>query len=830
MTDAMDEILRVWPERFRFRRLVTALHDEENPQEVDAVDAVLSGLANDDDEQSVFLSLLETGDFGMADHLLEESPATRRIRTLRRRLLKNRRSEALQDMQRKASELAQQANDAGFPVPAGLERSLLAEMCRRSLPEARRHLGGIEEDLLLAVEAGRQELYARVPQERRETPWNDRLDSLVQAGFLRAAARMIEQGAEDEGPEAVPPLPYWAWADTTPAQVLDWHLDPSRRWPNTFRAWLDIDDTAKALIRAFSGLPTGGHDIAAEFVQALDGFLHPEPQWNGKLDPVGGEFLTVLPSVFASPQLRRFRPQGSVDLFVGGSGTRHPEELPGLRPFIAVGPDMVRRTGRGRVAVLDLRSLLQLVNLRTGRTAALLRILGPQWPLSAFVGETPEQLDEYLGAGEATRWTMLRWIVDLTGLGGATVADAVAYEAGPDPELLQLFLRALARSQEHARTGSRPWLADWRHDREFAASVERAVLRPLEPVPVARIAFWGALAAAASSRPEAGGPEGEVTVSAVLSAVRRIAAEARPDGQDGASEGLPNVPGAPGAPGLPDVPDLPDEEELRGGLAQLARLRLTADASTERVRFIPCGVLLVLGAAAGERLVDTLAEWRARPEESGSGAERTRRAWEWNLRRHALSPDYEDVTALLEENGDIDPADPRWLRLTEQTDDLLAGAPQIDGETDLAPLLRALGAKWESAHPDWTMTIRTPPAAVARVSARAAQVLLYELLANAADALDGSGTGTVSVSVEPQGEDDWLVDVLDSGPGIGFPEGREHLVFRDRKSTRGEGRGRGLFRARQIALRVEGDLTLHARADSHPVLKGAHFRLVLPMA
>ncbi|MFE7646614.1 ATP-binding protein [Streptomyces phaeoluteigriseus] len=812
MSDAMDEILRVWPERFRFRRLVTALHDEESPQEVDAVDAVLAGVANDDDEQTVFLSLLEAGDFGMAVHLMEECPASRRLRGLRRRLLKARRSEALQDVQRKSSELSQQANDAGLPVPVGLEKSSLLEMCRRSLPEVLERLREVETHLGRAIAKGREELEAGFPEERRGTAWGDRFDALAQAGFLRAAARMIEQGAEDEGPEAVPPLPAWVWGDTSPAVVLDWHLDPGRRWPNTFRAWLDIDDASKALIRAFSGLPTRGYDIAVEFVQALDRFLHAEPLWSGPLDPVGGEFLTVLPSVFASQELQRFRPQGSVDLFVAGSGTRHPEDLPGLRPFVAVGPDMVQRTGRGQGAVLDLRSLLQLVNLRTGRAAALLRILGPQWPLSTFVGETPEQLDEYLGVGDATRWTMLRWIVDLTGLGGATVADGVAYEAGPDPEVLQLFLRALAERQERPQIGSRPWLASWRHDREFAASVERAVLRPLEPVPVARIALWAALAAATASGQEPAQPEGEVTASAVLSTVRQASAEAQPDDQDEAFE------------------EMPDEEELRGGLAQLSRLRLTVEASGERVRFRPCGVLLVLGESAEERLLETLAEWRTQPEKGGSSAERTRRSWEWDLRRHALSPDYEDVVALLERNGEIDPVDPRWIRLTAQTNDLLAGAPQIEGQTDLAPLLHSLGAKWESAYPGWTMAIRTPATAVAQVSARAAQVLLYELLANAADALSGSGTGAVSVSVEPQGEDDWLVDVLDSGPGIGFPEGREHLVFRDRKSTRGENRGRGLFRARQVALRAQGDLTLHARADSHPVLRGAHFRLVLPMA
>ena len=153
---------------------------------------------------------------------------------------------------------------------------------------------------------------------------------------------------------------------------------------------------------------------------------------------------------------------------------------------------------------------------------------------------------------------------------------------------------------------------------------------------------------------------------------------------------------------------------------------------------------------------------------------------------------------------------------------------RVDGATDLVPVLREMGGMWQQAFPGRQMEIGAPTAAVARISTRAAQVVLYELLANAGEALAGSETGRVAIQVEPSA-DEWLVDVRDSGEGITYPPGREDLVFRAGRSTKGEGRGDGLHRARRIADAVDGDVLLVSRSLGHPVLKGAHFRLILPM-
>jgi hypothetical protein len=53
-------------------------------------------------------------------------------------------------------------------------------------------------------------------------------------------------------------------------------------------------------------------------------------------------------------------------------------------------------------------------------------------------------------------------------------------------------------------------------------------------------------------------------------------------------------------------------------------------------------------------------------------------------------------------------------------------------------------------------------------------------------------------------------------------------VFGAGVTGRGSGRGRGLYVARELAQRARGELLVVATSANHPVLHGAHFRLVLP--
>ncbi|MCF4136616.1 hypothetical protein L1856_06600 [Streptomyces sp. Tue 6430] len=272
---------------------------------------------------------------------------------------------------------------------------------------------------------------------------------------------------------------------------------------------------------------------------------------------------------------------------------------------------------------------------------------------------------------------------------------------------------------------------------------------------------------------------------------------------------------------------IPDPPAIASALAGLVRLRLTEEASTDHVRFRRCGVLSVLGDQAPQRLEAALQDWAARPEEARSEDD-GHAVRQWEARRHALSDGYEEYTAALAASVPAVDCEALLVPLARLTAENTVEAQRVDGTTDLVPLLREMGGMWQQAFSGRQLEISAPATAVARISTRAAQALLYELLANAGEAMEGFDSGRTVVHVEPSG-DEWLVDVRDSGPGVTYPQGREDLVFRAGRSTKGEGRGDGLHRARRIAEAADGALLLAARSHGHPVLTGAHFRLVLPM-
>ena len=62
--DPVIDLLGHWPGRFRFGRLAVALLRPERLDDASLTDAVLHGIAEDEDEQSVFESLLREGGNG----------------------------------------------------------------------------------------------------------------------------------------------------------------------------------------------------------------------------------------------------------------------------------------------------------------------------------------------------------------------------------------------------------------------------------------------------------------------------------------------------------------------------------------------------------------------------------------------------------------------------------------------------------------------------------------------------------------------------------------------------------------------------------------------
>ncbi|MFJ9019174.1 ATP-binding protein [Streptomyces sp. NPDC102259] len=786
--DPLHDLLARWPGRFRFGRLAVALRDPEGLDDAFLTDAVLRGIAEDDDEQSVFDSLLREGRLEAAEYLLENGPLSEPAHNRHR--ITARQHELQEELRSRFAVLKQLAEAADLPLPPELDQAELERRCAVSWPETEELLDTARMTIETGLDAGRERLSTRLAEKEAQgatdPAWAQSSRALIKEGLLRAAARQIDDGTWSPGPERVPALPAWN-LEVSPERLLEWHLDPVQQQRQVrYRDWAPADDSARHLLEAYYSLSDGGFVAAQGFTTALNAFLFPDDTEETRPDEVQGGYLATVSRVFADPETARFRPRDNLDLFIGGPDTREPEGMGKVPPFAAVGPCLEPRADRGRCSVLDLRSLLQLATLRTGRSTALLRVLGPQWPLAMFAGATADELAELLGPDEGAWWMTLRWILDLTGLGGITVADALASATGWDPALLTLFLQALAERQA-LPAGGPGWLPRWSQHRQFTAAVEDTVLRPLGPSVGARIAFWAALSAA---------PAGEDVTADELMRETQYAADL-----------------------------VPDAAALGAAMVGLGRLRLAEEASADRVRLRQCGVLIALRDRAGQRLEEALRDWAERAEQDAP-EEESQAVREWEARRYGLSPGYEEYLAALADSVPAADLDDRLARLARHTAEVAVDPQQVAGATDLVPLLREMRGLWQQALRGRQMDLSAPPKAVARISGRAAQVVLHELLANAGEALADSDGGRVSVEVEQSGED-WLVEVRDSGPGISYPEGREDLVFRAARSTRGEGRGDGLHRARRIAEAADGALVLAARSHGHPILKGAHFRLIL---
>ncbi|HEV3173779.1 MAG TPA: ATP-binding protein [Actinocrinis sp.] len=792
MNASLEDLASGWPGRFRFAQLLVALA-RPGPRDPAAVtEAVLEGVLADQDEYEVLSALVASGEFDAAKAALGAAALDEsRVEELRRRMA-SRRRELLKEFQSRVNELADEADAAGLSFE--IDQAVLEEKCSHSWPVVRTALDKRASTLAEAVEAKRDLLRRQFEEGPGERPAElaAAFHAQLRSGRLRGAEHMLKYGGDGApGPEAVPPLRAWGWSGTRPEDVLQWHLDPARRRPPDFDSWKAPDPSASALLESFDGLHDGGEQAASQFAAALDRFLDPRAAAGKRIDQVEGGYLTTLDYVFADAQTARFRPAGAVDLFVAAPEIGRVPTLGGLEPFIAVGPALTRaeHAERGRAAVLDLRDLLRLATVRSRRSVALLRIVGAGWPLSAFLGDTPLELGALLEADCSAQWPALSWIVDLAGLGDAALAAALGFEAGPDPALVYLFLEHLAQRRGPSKDARRN-LRAWQDDAQFVSAVEHAVLRPIADSPATRVALWAALLKAPPGKPVSAN---EVLLEATFTADRAV-----------------------------------QDQVIHEGLSRLSVLPLVEQASQDAVQFRACGVLTVLSGRAKPHLAAALRDLENRSQPGAPSDRPTAELGVWLLHGCALSPDRARYLELVDEPqpaGEI--FESAVAALLAQSDRVPLAAVPTAGETDLHSLTTQLRGDFERAHPDCALTVQTPQIAIARVNPDLVRVILYEVLSNAADALAGSSGGSAAVTVKALGAD-LMIDVLDSGPGIEYPGGAEYLVFREGASTRGPGRGRGLARARQLAQHAGGDLILLGRSDSHPVLRGAHFQLILP--
>lgn len=784
MTDLPAELLRRWPDRFRFGQLLVCLDGQPSPDPAALAEAVLDGIVRSRDHDGVLADLIRAGQFAAARTMLAEDTALTERQLARARtqldLSLARYSQQLSDRLRKLAVLA-----AGASMPLNIDRDALESLCQDSWPQAVARLDETEEQLRHRISQTKEALEERLTAAQLPDSLAMALRSLLRSNRLTDAAWMLEQGnLSRPGPEAVPPLRPWTWTADRTEDVLLWHLDPGQLRPPEFSEWALADDGAYRVLADFRSL-SGVEATARSFADSLDAFLGPPPE-PVPLSRIADGWLTKLTNVFADSEIAAFgRPGQAVDLFIADPGiTAPPPELAAVDRLIVVGPvieaaDIQPRT---ECAILSLQDLLQLVTVADRRPVALLRILARQWPLSALGASSAVRLDALLGSDPDTRWCMLRWLIDLAGIGGLPLAGMLAFQSGYYGPVLHVLLEHLVGSGK-LPADSR-W---WSDDEQLSVEVEAAALREIRDSPNALAAFWTALRSAPPGQP--------VTLDAMV-----ISAALDGDGADW-------------------------DSELRRGLASLSRLWCADVTGESSVQLQPHGVVIGLRGRAQHRisaLVEQLAEQA--PESAAVQALEA-----WDAYRYALSEHWPAYESAFQDGDDARAAAAqRLLSLTAAQLAEATASADLAGAADVAELATRMQQAFAARYPLVTLTIERPHSAPSGISERAAMVLLYELLANAAETLAGGGMVAMSIEPSTDGIADLIIDVRDSGPGISADIPRDHLVFRGGVSTQGPGRGFGLKIARDLARRAEGDLELVTRSGRHPVLRGAHFRLILP--
>jgi len=780
------DILRAWPGRFRSADMVRWLHGTAADGIRDAAQALLTGLAATQDEDAVLARLVDDGEFTLAERMLAECSAlsAKVVRQAPGKIESGCSAAAsrLSDELRRLAELAGAA-DAFFDPPiADLER-----LAQESWGAVAWLLAEEERNLTTEIEAQAGQLRDRLDAADIAADARRMAESLLNSRRLRAARQVLENGALDlPGPEIQPPMVTWRWKES-PQEVLRWHINPNLPKPSGFEEdWVPADESAERLVDAIDGLNAGGDGPAREFAEALDGFLGPirEPH---VLHPIPEGFLTSVHNLFRSELLARFRTAGNVPLLICDPGAASPPQLPGVGHFLAVAPLLEPGTSRyrGPAAVISVRDLLRLVTVPSCRDISLARVVGRQWPLAGLGAGSPDDLARLLGTSKESQWQALSWLTDLTGLGGSATADALLFQSGGAPGVLHVLLEyLLCEESRQAQRASSGRLHGWPDDEQTRAQVEAAVLRDTQS-PGLRAAFWSAVAAAP--------PGSSLSRDALVLTASLI-------------EGSVDW----------DAP-------ITAGFDSLRHQWFAEATGPDTLALRRTGAVIGLRRVAERRLAELVPDLRA--DTAGDQPEHAMTGWE--AYRFALSPHwpaYREILLSGDHPGSEELTAAR-AALVVPVGRLVEESVALTGEADLAAVAAELRAAAAGRYPGVTIEVDAPLEAIAAAHERLALAMLYELLENAIEA--AGGLGSVALSVQSAGEY-VLVDVRDSGQGLAREIDSGFRVFRAGFSTRGSGRGQGLFMVRKIAQLVDGDLELVSRADGHPVLRGAHFRLVLP--
>jgi signal transduction histidine kinase len=162
-------------------------------------------------------------------------------------------------------------------------------------------------------------------------------------------------------------------------------------------------------------------------------------------------------------------------------------------------------------------------------------------------------------------------------------------------------------------------------------------------------------------------------------------------------------------------------------------------------------------------------------------------------------------------------------------DDLLGFTSNPEGQVEEASLLEAVQTSLtfsKAALKEVLVKVQCPdPSPRAGVSLSALQQVLFNLITNAAQAMNGKGTLDIRVGEAPDGADAWEISVKDSGSGI--PAERLKHIFDPFHTSKqeGVGTGLGLSIVRSLTQKMNAKIEVNSEAG-----RGTEFRLQVPRA
>ncbi|MFJ6049883.1 ATP-binding protein [Streptomyces sp. NPDC092307] len=867
MTGIPLALLETWPGRTRFPGVLVALATHGRSDAGDQGDAMASpdaaaeadgGLLADAvlvhiggvTPHAAFDALLDRGEHDAAQELLdlELRHDGNQSALLSRRLEDAREADAVSVRQR-VGELSERAKAAGIPFEQpDMIRLLTRSRSRRAAAEAVLNLceAEIEERIRISTEAlerivTEQEVQAvadsAAPMEGK--PGADLLPSragalrsLLRSGQLVAARALLNR--EPLGaviPEALSQLPTWN-EEWDPDNLLDYHLNPMARRPPEFTAWKASDECAQGLLAAFDRLNRASSaEAAVDFADALGRFLG-GPGGGGVASRIEGGFFTYFDGLFDVEPLSGLHSAGRTDLYVADPGTTTlPQELAAHgRRHVAVGRDLpaMEYSDRTATAVLSLRDLLRLAVLKCDRGPRTLGILARQWPVEALAGDSPAALARVLGTSPDQAWRTLRWITHLSLGGGTPTVQAMEHCTGMDPRLLRVMLH-YAESVVDPSPGTGLWAAEnggWRRDPALLHALRSELLSHCGDR-AAQAAWWAALSICDEE-------DGRIA-AADLGEWAEICS-----GWAGAAHEVLRGTATLVRHGLLAV--VGHGADRPGPLD--ARVRPGAGETDAALRVPLCGAVRALRPTAETELNALLVEMERAAALKPTVLDATATsgptlsvpdAWtSWNRNRFALVPAYAERLAAeqrgagAEELAALEELACGELSASSPEDLWKLATPRV---ADLGAVLPDLAAQCKEQYPDLHVDLRCPPSLWVDVPASWVRTILYEVLDNAAEALEGLGTGLIQVTVSQEGPE-VIVEVEDNGPGLPA-EARGRRVFQAEWTTRGPGRGWGLHRVRRLLQALPNpvvEAVVETFLSSHPALKGAALRLVLPQA